>query len=654
MSWFDITLAASVAVLLLGVTGGSLAWAVGLRGFWAIAVAPAFGMTMISGTAIGAPWLGLSWSVAVVLIITALVGGLLWGARYLAQRRRGSEPRSRHRFDAWLLLGLAIAVVVLSLRVSDAIGAPGNFSQTFDNIFHLNGVRFILDTGNASSLNVGRMTNPGGALGFYPAAWHGAVALIVQLSGVSIPVAVNAMSIVVAAVVWPLGIMLLTRTLLGNGRVLTVSAGILATAFPLFPMLLMDYGVLYPFQLALALTPVALAATAQALGLAPRVAGLTRWWWALVLVGTLPGIVLAHPGAFVTWLAFSAPMALAFVVQRWHASQTARQRWLIAACFVAYLFAGALALMALRPPAEARGWPIAMSIPAAIWEVLSVSSWYGIAAPLAALGVLSGIVWAIATRTLPSLISLGMYLVAAFLFVTVAASPFGALRDAFTGSWYNNIPRLAAMLPLVMVPLAAYGVDRSAAAIARIPGVARVRALVAPGWRFAGGLVVVALGVLGVQGAAMAQASASVSYLFAITPESSLVNSDEYALIERVDEHVPEGVAIAGSPWNGSSLAYALADRPVLMPHTLMEITDELALINDGLVDASPGSAVCGAVDALNVGFVLDFGAQEVHGGTHDFPGFEHLADSDRVTLIDQEGAARLYKIIACGPPSDR
>jgi len=658
VSWFELFWAAALLLLLLAVTGGSLAWAVGLRGFAALATAPAFGITMIGGTAIVAQWVGLSWSVVSVLVVTLVVGAALWGARFAYLRTR-SQPeeegeRTRPRFDVWLLVASIAAILVLSFRLADAVGLPTNFSQTFDNIFHLNAVRFILDTGNASSLAIGRMTNPGGALGFYPAAWHGAVSLIVQLSGVSIPVAVNAMSIVVGAVIWPLGAVLLTRILFGRGRVLTISAAILATAFPLFPLLLLDYGVLYPYQLGLSLVPIALAATAQVFGLGQRVPGFSRWWWTLVLLGTLPGIALAHPGALVSWLALSVPMVIAFAIAQWRAHSSARSRVLIAGAFAAYIVAGILALKILRPPLEARGWPTTLSVPAAVWEVLSISTWYGAAALVAILAVLAGIIWALIARTPASLVALGMYLVAAILFVTVVALPFGTLRDALTGAWYNNTPRLAAMLPLVMVTLGAYGVARTASALATIPVVERIRASTPPSGRVLLGAALAVGGMLAVQGAALAQATTSVSALFAITPTSPLVNSDEYALLNRVDQHVPEGVAIAGSPWNGSSLAYALADRPVLMPHTLMEITQELELVNEGLVGAKPGGAVCEAVEILHVGFVLDFGSQEVHGAQHEFPGFEDLGTSDRVRLVDEQGEARLYEIVACGPSANR
>jgi len=657
VSWFELLWATIVTLALLGVTGGSLAWVVGLRGYWAVAAAPAFGLTMIGGTAIVAPWLGLRWSILPVLLVTLVLGLVLWFARSLTRRWRAidvPDPATRARFDIWVLVGVGVATVLISLRVLDAIGAPTNFSQTFDNIFHLNAVRFVLDTGNASSLYVGRMTNPGGALGFYPAAWHGAVALIVQLTGIAIPIAVNAMSVAVAAVVWPLGIVLLTRTLFGRGPVLTVAAGILSTAFPLFPMLLLDYGVLYPYQLGLALVPVALAATAQALGLcASSPSGMPRIWWAIVLLGTLPGIALAHPGALVSWLALSSPMVLIFAILRLRAARSARGRWIVVGLFVVYLIAGVLALKVLRPPLEARGWPTVMSVPAAAWEVLSVSAWFGVAAAIAAIAVLAGIVWAVLTRTATTWVSLGMYVVAAVLFITVASLPFGTLRDALTGAWYNNIPRLAAMLPLAMVPLAAYGVARTTGALAKVPAVSRARVSVAPVWRGTIGVAGIVIGALLVQGPALAVASTSVSHAFAITPSSVLVNSDEYALLQRLDSHVPDGVAIAGSPWTGSSMAYALADRPVLMPHTLMEITDELELVNEGLSEATPGSSVCAAMSALGVGFVLDFGTQEVHGAVHEFPGFEDLAGSPAVELVDHEGDARLYAITGCAAGLD-
>ncbi len=52
--------------------------------------------------------------------------------------------------------------------------------------------------------------------------------------------------IVAAALVWPAGIVFLTVTLFGPHRVLVIAAGVLAAACPAFPLLMIDYGVLYP------------------------------------------------------------------------------------------------------------------------------------------------------------------------------------------------------------------------------------------------------------------------------------------------------------------------------------------------------------------------------------------------------------------------
>lgn len=650
MAWLAFSWAALATVLLLAIVGVPLARIIGLRGFSMVAFAPAFAVTVIGIAAIVAPWVRLSWSMLPVLLVAIVLGGILFWIRRAT--RRSEPPRAaRHPFDGWLLLALLVAAALLTARVVGVFGDPENISQTFDNIFHLNGVRFVLDTGNASSLWLGLMTNPSGGLAFYPAVWHALVSLTVQLSGVSIPAAVNAVTLVIAAVIWPLGALLLTRVFFGRSPVLSVTAGLLAASLPVFPILLMDYGVLYPYQLGLALLPAALAATMRALGIAGGPGAPGRIWWGVALLGCLPGLALAHPGALLGWLALTAPMALVVVVRRLRAARTARGRWIVVGVFVAYLVAGVVLLKVLRPPAEARGWPLQMGMLDAIVDVLTVSAWYGVAAILAAILVIAGVVWAIISRSARGVVAIGMYLVAAVLYVAVAALPLPALRDILTGGWYNNMPRLAAMLPLALVPLGAYGAACSWAWIARRRGVRRASARL-PRWVAAGiGVVVAVVAAAAMQSPSLSPVSLAQQWAhspFVIGPDSALLSSDEAAVLSRLDDHVPPGVVVAGSPWTGTSLAYALENRPVLMPHTLMEVGDEMQLINDGLADAAPGGPVCDAVDDLDVGFVLDFPGREVHVGEHTFPGLEDLAASGAVRLVDHQGAARLYEITAC------
>lgn len=649
MTFLDLVWPVCVAVAILWGLGGALSAAVGLRGLWAVGAAPAFALTIIGGTAVVAAWVGVPWTLLPVVAMTVIVGGAIYAIRRRVAHQIPAAPRPRRRVDWWLVGALAAAVVITVVRVAQIIQAPDHISQTFDNIFHLNGVRFILDEGNASSLRLGYMTSPDGSLPFYPAAWHALVALTVQLSGATIPVAVNAVVMVVAAMVWPVAVMLLARALFGRHPALSVGAALLAVSLPTFPLLPMDYGVLYPFQLGLAVLPVALAATLRVLSIVPRREPAGLWWWLLILLGSIPGMALGHPGAFVAWLALTTPMAVVFVVSRWRASTTATGRVAVVAGVIAYLGIGIVLVRILRPPLEARLWPTQMSVLEAVWQVLSASTWYLAPAFVAAAAIIAGAVWALVDRTPSAIVALGMWVVGAVLFVTVASLPFGDLRDLLTGSWYNNLPRLAAILAIASVPLGSYGVVRTWVAVASQKTVRRASRSLPRAARVAVSVVLAVLLGVSMQGLPMQRAVDWASPLYLLYAGSPLLTSDEYALLQRVPEHVPEGVAIAGSPWTGASLASAISDRDVLMPHTLMQVSDELETINDGLDSAEQGDVVCQAVDDLGVGYVLDFGTQEVHPGTHSFPGLDDLADSDAVQLVDSEGDVRLYEIVACG-----
>ena len=48
---------------------------------------------------------------------------------------------------------------------------------------------------------------------------------------------------------------------------------------------------------------------------------------------------------------------------------------------------------------------------------------------------------------------------------------------------------------------------------------------------------------------------------------SDVLDSDERALLDRLDAEVPAGVQVAGNPWNGSGFVYALTGHPTPFPH---------------------------------------------------------------------------------------
>jgi hypothetical protein len=281
------------------------------------------------------------------------------------------------------------------------------------------------------------------------------------------------------------------------------------------------------------------------------------------------------------------------------------------------------------------------------------------------------VAWTVAILALVGLASLvkqkrqlwivGMYLVVGWLYVVVSAMPFGGFRTFITGVWYNDPPRLAALLPVVVLPVAVIGCLRLVElAVARIPpaflALLNRRSDFEPeqpiGRRYMDKALVVVLLIglaVGTQQANVREAAAAAAAGYQTTATSPLLSSDELTLIKRLDNVVPQDAVLLGNPWNGSALAYALADRKTLQLHILSAIPKGGDELYAHLHDAKSDPMVCPVVRELRVQYVLDFGHQEVHSGDHGFRGLDDLGATGVGTLVDQQGEAKLYKITACG-----
>lgn len=641
MSWLSALLPLITAAALLVGPGYLIARLLSLRGLWAWAFAAPASVTVIVLASLWTPLVGIRWT---LLPVAATAAAVMIVAAVIGRALRGSEPTvpsvQTPRATVWALVA---AGVILSLQLVLIVGDPNNISQTFDNIFHLNAVRYIMDTGSASPLTVGGMTSPEGGLWFYPDGWHAFVALVAETTGTSVMIASNASMIAVAALVWPASVLLLTRVMVGGHPVVTLTAGVLAAIIPVFPLMLIDYGVLYPYFLALSLLPAVLAATIELLGFASSPSGLTKATLLIALLGGLPGVIIAHPGAFVAWIVLAIVTA-GFAYVKFVLGAPARGPLIRNTVFFALaLLLAAVAWTVLKPAAEARGWPVDQTIGQAIGQAITLSPTYGNVSWVAVFLLVIGTVGLIRQRSLSAALPIALYLVVAVLYVVSSAMVWPELRDMLTGAWYNNAPRLAALLPMLVVPIAALG---GLLLFGWIRGL-----LAAEGARrrvVATGIAAVGIVLVGGQLYANQQAVRFVSTVYAYGEESRLISIDELELLERLPEETPEDAVIAGSAWTGAGLAYAYADRRVTMPHTLTSLTEDQQLILDELADAEPGSEVCDAVERTGTSYVLDFGTQEIHGARHDFEGLRRLASSDAVTLVDAEGRAKLYEVTGC------
>jgi len=649
-----------VATMLVVFAPGMVAArAIGLRRLGAWAFAPVGSVAMISLVATVYAFAGIHWSLLSAALGLAATAALMVAAR-LVLRLPVSRPRVVGA--RWpVVLSLVVAASLLTVRITAYIGDPMNISQTNDASFHLGAVRAIIEHGRASSFGLAGLIDPAAVGGFYPGAWHATDSLVALLSGGidSIAVATNALTLVVAVVVWPLGVAWLTQVATGR-RLATAAAAAMSAGLVIFPLEMIQYGVLYAYFLAAALLPAAIGAVVVLTKRWHRSGGVPERVAAAVLAATMAiaAIGNAQPSVLLAWGLALWLYAAGGTFGMWRRHERGRL-WALAGTFVA------LALL------SATWWKMGRMVTAGVWsavrrgpealvEILSAGfvksppSWW-IAAllfvGLAAMIRRGGARW----------LAAGWFAFAFLAFVAYAVRNETA-RVLLVGPWYSDPYRLAALVPTVMIPVAAFGVvwlvDLAALWLRR----RRVR-----GSRAASHSVVrarvgaVAIGVLLAIGICVVSAQPVVLRYklmdgFAeseppfVVNENAWLDPDERALLARLADEVPDGATVLGNPHTGAALAYFLTGVDVFPAKWQVPRNGAYSLLKKQLPHAAADPAVCDAVRELGASYVLDFGEGDVGPGTvQKMPGFTGFEGVDGFELVDQEGDAKLWRITACG-----
>ena len=651
MTWLEFTPVLLLAVVVLYVPGLALGLAIGARRFTLWATAPAITVAFVSLAAIVFGRLGIDWSLVSVSAAAGAVAIAAGAARQLVLRRSARGPAPEPQFTAWTIGSLAVAAVIIGIQLVIGLNRPDSISQTFDAFFHLNGIRYIVETGSASSFDLQGLVLPAGQTAFYPAGWHGVTSLVAASADVAIPAAVNAVNLVVATFVWPAGCMLLVRSLAPKSRSAIAAVGILSAAFPAFPLMMLTFGVLYPYFLALALLPIALA-----LGFS---LGQERAWRrrglifrSVLLVISLIAIAFAQPAAAFAWAAITLPLAVVRIVGavRMRSGLRRAAGWILLG--LALVVFAAVWIWFGRI-GQNTPWPAYTNAFVALWEAVTHGFDGGLVAVLAAVLTVVGVVDLIRRRD--KLWFVAGWAIAVLLFVVAAAGPSWRLRALVVGIFYRDPPRLASLLVIVAVPMAVFGAIALWRVVQHVvlprlgaqPGTSRSRIVAA---------ALLALLVVGTQGAAIWAQVALTSRGYTDAEDAPILSGSERALIERIPDHVAEDAVIAGNPWTGTAFAYALTGRHMLNPHFNSYVYPQGPLINAELNEALEDPAVCEAVREAGVTHVLDFGTYfrdsgetgvRIDGAT-PFVGLKDLDEAGVAQEVDREGTAVLYRITAC------
>jgi hypothetical protein len=471
---------------------------------WPISVAVGAAVTygvvalaIIPFGAIGIPW--NAWTaLAALLVVAVLVAGL----RVLLDRYRDPAGESS-AVTGWPAVAVAAGVLLGAAAIWYAalrgIGDWQSIPSTWDAAWHGNTVRFILDTGQASSTHMGELRNvETHDVLYYPSVFHALVAVDCQLTGAAPTTAYTLSSLAAAAWLFPVSAAVLTwralRSWAGQWRVAAAagSAAALSASFTAVPYVEFDtaampslvaYGLAAPTFALVTSCPrhrdrIPLAVLALLGAFSAHITGgviaavlVAVWWlvealwhpvrgrladaWTLALVVVpaalvllpqlltlrhLEGIVAGH--SFLTHLGRKRGLFDAVFQHSRHLNDFPVQYALIGLAAV-----GGLSLLAMRI-----WWPLA------VWLLLIVAD-VDSGAPL--------------------------------------GGPIGAVVNRFGETFYHDPRRLSAAVALLLAPMAGIGLVALTIAVKRVADELTRRRLPAPVWAGATAVLLVAVSLAG-------------------------------------------------------------------------------------------------------------------------------------------------------------
>ncbi|MFC7456937.1 DUF6541 family protein [Brachybacterium sp. GCM10030267] len=678
--WTDVIPGVLVAAALFVIPGAAVLLCCRAAVPTALVGAPAVSLGVIALSALAAGALDafwhVTWVVGATLVCAAACALWFW-----------ATPWGR-RTPTWSILpgtaalqylgGQVIASVFMVPLYLSVFVEPSTIAQRFDNAFHLNAIEAIQRTGEATPFATGALLR--GSI--YPNGWHTAAALVQDLSGLDLAPAVHSLALITVLAAWPMSMWLLLEVLVRPSPAVRLLCGPLLLAFPGFPLVLIDWGLVYPTILGLAVVPALSAALLHMVLRRTLLTAPVQTCLIVVLSGI--GAGMAHPGGTLAGLILVLPIPAVLLARHLETmlraprdevdagarhldpsrDRGARTRvdvvW--AVLLGAVCAAIVLLWLTLTPSTATAPWDPFQSSPQAIGEALVGGAMGRPTLLVVSLLCGIGLVGALVSRARGGrdrLVMLALIGPAAVYWAS-SASTDDFWRDLLSGYLYRDNFRTAAALTLAAVPVAAMGLEILARGVRRaVDGLAGDSGR-GPARVLSSTAAAVIVGLLGSTALAWhVSANEQVRAQFDHASDayrtwetSDLVSEDEFRMFEELPDHVEEDGYVIADPWEGGGLVYAFADRDVSRLYMTVRRTPEEKYLDANFEDVATDPRVCEALPEDRPLYYLDLddhrlgrddpavsgylGYQDI---TEDTPGFD---------LVHAVGEVRLYEVDAC------
>ena len=581
------------AVLVLLMVPGTVAVRL-LKGSWllAAALAPGLGLALVGTASIIAELVGIPWSLWVWAASTA---GLLLtaaGLRRLSLQMpstvldgRLMPPRTVRWAPLWMTLALAVAIVPI---LHAAGWRPDAVLERWDTLYHLSALQWVKESGSASPLTLGAISNSSRIDSVYPAAFHALASLV---PWVPVPILLNGSALALATGPWVLGIAVLARTVLPELPWAPFAGAVLAALIPGTPLNEWIHLSPIPNLVGFAALPGLLAATIAMWSALLDSPALCTAAPAVLMTGAGGlGLLLTHPNTAVIALLLLATLTAADAVRRWRDSPALvliPVLLLIPVAVLQFTPVGATVTEfdgGLRVP-----WWIGMGEvvlglhtiwPMALGAVITLAWWPGLV-----LSLRGGRRWIAVS-----------WIVMAVLYLDAAVdSPLN-----LSALFYRGQDRLTMPLAMLSCLLAIVGLAWWARRLSVPAGTSR-----RPGWKQVSAYALVILSVSTILASIPTRyENASRNLALDRSDRGRFLQADELAAWERTAPTLDPTVELLASPFSGGAHMWALHGQPVWFAVAGSTMSPRDDLVIQAAADAPQDPTACAFLKRWNIGYV--------------------------------------------------